>query len=190
MVTFYKETFMKKYFFCLFVLPVLFCLSCATAPDTPAPAAQSGAAQQPAATPPPSTAATPAATPASPSAPLVLASSTGLDMSGAANYTVVFGDFLSEITRTFYGNFTDVGPAGKRNGFYFPLLMLASEGQINDPDLIFPGMILKIPDLRRNLANPDSRRAIKNILAQTAILYGNKRLQDEAEGLRRLADSL
>ena len=111
-------------------------------------------------------------------------------MSDAAEYTIVFGDFLSEITRTFYGHLTDVGPAGRRNGFYYPLLMLASEDQVKDPDLIFPGTKLKIPDLKKNLANPNSRRAIKDILIQTAIMYGNKRLADEEEGLRRLADSL
>ena len=111
-------------------------------------------------------------------------------MSGAAEYTIIPGDFLSEITRTFYGNLTDVGPAGRRNGFYFPVLMLASEGQITDPDLIFAGEKLRIPDLIKNLANPDSRRTIKNILSQVAILYRNKYLPDEADGLQRLADSL
>jgi hypothetical protein len=111
-------------------------------------------------------------------------------MSGAAEHTVIPGDFLSEITRTFYGNLTDVGPAGRRNGFYFPVLMLASDGLISDPDLIFPDMNLKIPDLVKNLANPDSRRTIKTLLAQAAVLYRSKSLPDEAEGLQKLADSL
>jgi hypothetical protein len=111
-------------------------------------------------------------------------------MSGAADYTVLPGDFLSEITRTFYGNLTDIGQAGKRNGFYFPVLMLASDGLITDPDLIYPDMKLKIPDLVKNLANPDSRRTIKNLLAQVALLYRGKSLPDEAEGLQKLADWL
>ena len=111
-------------------------------------------------------------------------------MSDAVEYTVVFGDFLSEITRTFYGHLTDVGTAGRRNGFYYPLLMLASEGQIKDPDFILEGMKLRIPDLKKNLANADSRKAIRDILIQTAVSYGNKRLTDEEEGLRKLADSL
>jgi len=180
---------MKKYLICLFILAILFSLSCATTPTTPAQATQP--------TPPPVPAPTPAPAPAPapapllpPPQPLVLLSSVGLDMADAADYTVVFGDFLSEITRTFYGHLTDVGAAGTRNGFYYPLLMLASEGQIQDPDFILEGMRLKIPDLKKNLANPDSRRAIREVLVQTAILYGNKRLADEEAGLRRLADSL
>ena len=182
---------MKKYLLCLFILVILFAASCATAPTTPEPPpAQTTTPQPPpaATTPPP--APTPAAPPPPPPTTPALPSVVGLDMSGAVEYTVVYGDFLSEITRTFYGTLTDVGPAGRRNGFYFPVLMLASGGQITDPDLIFPGTRLSIPDLRRNLANPDSRRTIKNILTQTAILYGNKRLPDEEAGLRRLADSL
>ena len=111
-------------------------------------------------------------------------------MSGASDYTVLPGDFLSEITRRFYENLTNVGQAGTRNGFYYPLLMHASDGQITDPDLIFPDMKLKIPDLVKNLANPDSRRTIKTLLAQAAILYRSKSLPDEAEGLQKLADWL
>jgi LysM repeat protein len=111
-------------------------------------------------------------------------------MAGAVDYTVVLGDFLSEITRTFYGRLTDVGPAGTRNGFYYPLLMLASEGQIEDPDLIFPGTNLKIPDLEKNLANSTSRRAIKDALTRAVSVYRGKYLPDEADGLQRLADWL
>ena len=182
---------MKKYLICLFILVVLLGLSCTSAPVPPAQPARSEVTQPPAPTPP--TPATPPAAPppaAPPPAPLVPPSSTGLDMSGATEYTIIPGDFLSEITRRVYSNLTNVGPAGTRNGFYYPVLMLASEGEITDPDLIFPGTKLNIPNLERNLANPDSRRAIKNILTQVAIIYGNKYLPDEAEGLQRLADWL
>ena len=178
---------MKKYLLCLFIFVILFGFSCATAPDTPAPVTQ---AAPPAATPSPAAPAAPAYTPPPAPAPQPVLSANGLDMSGSADYTVIPGDFLSEITRTFYGNLTDVGPAGKRNGFYFPVLMLASDGLINDPDLIFPDMKLKIPDLVKNLDNPDSRRTIKTLLAQAAVLYRSKALPDEAEVLERLADSL
>ena len=182
---------MKKYLTCLFILAVILSLSCATTTPTTTSTTQSSPTQQPpATTPPPST--TPATTPPPPPPPpppqVTLVD--GLDMTDAVDYTVVFGDFLSEITRTFYGHLTDVGSAGTRNGFYYPMLMLASGGQIKDPDFILEGMKLKIPDLKKNLANADSRRAIREVIVQTAILYGNKRLADEEAGLRRLADSL
>jgi hypothetical protein len=164
---------MKKYLICLFILAILLGLSCTTPPAATTPAA---------ATPPPAV-----VTPPPPPPPPLIA---GLDMSGATEYTIIPGDFLSEITRRVYSHLTNVGPAGTRNGFYFPVLMLASEGQITDPDLIFPGTKLNIPNLERNLANPDSRRAIKNILAQVAVIYSNRHLPDEADGLNRLADWL
>jgi len=192
---------MKKYLFCLLILAVLLGISCSSAPATPEPPPPP-VTQEPTTTPastPPATTQPPVSTPppapppvtTTPTPPAnVMLSPFGLDMSDAVEYTVVYGDFLSEITRTFYGHLTDVGPAGTRNGFYYPMLLLASEDEIDDPDWIFPGMRLKIPDLKKNLANPNSRRAIKEILLETAILYGNKRLPEEEEGLRRLADSL
>ena len=181
---------MKKYLFCLAVLAVVLGLSCATAPVTPTTVTQP-TTPPPAPTPAPSnTVTTPAPPPPPPPQPLVMLSAAGLDMADAVEYTIVYGDYLSEITRTFYGHLTDVGPAGTRNGFYYPVLMLASEDQIKDPDFILEGMKIKIPDLKKNLENPATRTAIKTILAQVAALYGNKNLLDEKEGLQRLADSL
>ena len=114
-----------------------------------------------------------------------------LDMTCAQDYVVVRGDSLSQITRRFYGNLTDVGEAGGSNGFYFPVLMLASEdSHIVDPDLIEPGLALKIPDLPRNLANAGARRAIKDFLNDVAYIYNRKNMPAEEAGLRRLADSL
>ena len=177
---------MKKYLICFIVLTVLFAFSCATTPE-PAPVAQPTPAPTPA--PPPAPAPAPAPTPTPAPIPQVTLIN-GLDMTDAREYTVIPGDFLSEITRIAYGHLTTVGPAGTRNGFYYPLLKQAAEDLIDDPDLIFPGMRLRIPDLEKNLANPDSRTTIKNILAQVAILYRNKYLPDEADGLQRLADWL
>ena len=113
-----------------------------------------------------------------------------LDMTGAQEYTVQRGDTLSEITRRFYGNLTGVGNAGRRNGFFFPLLMEASNTTIVDPDLIEPGMRLLIPDLRRNLNNPEARSAIKNSLNEVAQIYVRKGRPADAQGLRTLANSL
>ena len=114
-----------------------------------------------------------------------------LDISEAQRYTVVIGDTLSQITRRFYGHLTDVGLAGSSNGFYYPILILASpESNIVDPDLIFPDTDLNIQDLRRNLANPVSREAIRDFLRQAADIYYRKGILEERDGLLRLANSL
>ena len=113
-----------------------------------------------------------------------------LDFSGSQEYTVVRGDTLADITRNFYGTLTGVGEAGTRNGFYFPLIMLASDNRIVDPDLIEPGMKLRIPDLRRNLNNPASRAALKDFLFDVAYIYNRKGETPTENGLIRLSNSL
>ncbi|MCL2833171.1 MAG: LysM peptidoglycan-binding domain-containing protein [Treponema sp.] len=113
-----------------------------------------------------------------------------LDMSGAQEYTVVKGDSLSQITRNFYGKLTGVGDAGPSNGFYFPVIMLASDTQIYDPDLIEPGMELTVIDLQKNLANPVSRQAIKDCLIDVAYVYNKKGAPATEAGLKKLADGL
>ena len=116
-----------------------------------------------------------------------------LDLSGAQSYTVKSGDTLSEITRTYYGNLTAVGKAGPRNGFYFPVIMLASSNAgIVDPDKIVPGMKLTIPDLKKNLADPGARKAIKNYLKDIAYVYNKKgkNYSETEKGLVDLANSL
>ena len=114
-----------------------------------------------------------------------------LDMTGAQEYIVQRGDTLSEITRTFYGNVENVGIAGLRNGFYFPLLMLASRhATIVDPDQIEPGMRLVVPDLAKNIANAGSRQAIKEFLTDVAYVYNRKNDPITESGLLALARSL
>jgi len=114
-----------------------------------------------------------------------------LDLTGAQAYVVVRGDTLSGISRRFYGNLTNVGIAGRRNGFYFPVIMMASSANITNPDRIYPGMRLTIPDLRRNLDNPGARQAIKNSLGEVAEIYARRRNANATVlGLRRLSDSL
>ena len=53
---------------------------------------------------------------------------------GYREHVVRRGDTLSAIARTHYGNASD-----------FPLIVRANPTQISDPDLIFPGQVLKIP---------------------------------------------
>ena len=113
-----------------------------------------------------------------------------LDMTGAQDYTVVRGDTLSQITRNFYGSLTGVGEAGPNNGFYFPVIMMASDSEIVDPDLIEPGMKMKIVDLQRNLDNPTARKAIKDCLLDVAYVYNRKGIPASENGLKALANSL
>jgi len=114
-----------------------------------------------------------------------------LDLSGAQQYTVVRGDTLSQITRKYYGDLTGVGDAGPTNGFHFPVIMMASpESGIVDPDLIEPGMKLTIPDLKKNLDNATSRKAIKDCLNDVAYVYNKKGAAATEAGLKKLAGSL
>ena len=114
-----------------------------------------------------------------------------LDMSGSQDYTVVWGDTLSKITRRYYGGLANVGEAGSHNGFYFPVIMLASpDSHIVDPDLIYPGLKLKIIDLEKNLANPEAHQAIKASLMEIAHIYQAKNKPAEEAGLVKLSNSL
>ena len=115
---------------------------------------------------------------------------TKLDFTGAKDYTVVRGDTLSQITRNNYGSLTGVGEAGPNNGFYFPVIMLASGSTIVDPDLIEPGMNMKIVDLKKNLDNPVSRKAIKDCLIDVAYVYNKKGVKASEDGLKKLSNSL
>jgi hypothetical protein len=115
---------------------------------------------------------------------------TKLILDGAQDYTVVSGDSLSAITRKHYGPLTDVGEAGPNNGFYFPIIMMAADNEIVDPDKIEPGLKLKIVDLKKNLANPAARQAIKDSLNDVAYVYNKKGNAVTEEGLIKLSGSL
>lgn len=104
-----------------------------------------------------------------------------LIMSGAKSYTVVAGDTLSAITRKSYPN---------DNAFFFPVIMLASNDVVLDPDMIEPGMKLSIPDLRANLNNADAKAKIKAYLLEIARVYRNKGDAVTEKGLRDLSASL
>jgi hypothetical protein len=102
-----------------------------------------------------------------------------LILDGAEKYTVVKGDVLSAISRTKYNN-----------GFYFPVIMLASSDIVLDPDKIEPGMVLTIPNLQRNLNDANARANIKKFLGEIAKLEDERKRADTAQGLRNLAGSL
>ncbi|GHV91175.1 hypothetical protein AGMMS50268_16780 [Spirochaetia bacterium] len=102
-------------------------------------------------------------------------------LEGAKNYTVRQGDTLAKITINNYG---------KVNGYYFPLIMLASRNVVADPDLIEPGMQLTIPDLQRNLNNPGAKAKIKEFLNEIANVYNQKQQILVRDDLRALANTL
>jgi hypothetical protein len=101
-----------------------------------------------------------------------------LILDGAADYVVVPGDTLTRISRSKYG---------AANGYYFPLIMLASNTVVQDPDLIEPGMHLAIPDLQRNLDDSGARQAMKDFFLEIAEVYANKSVNEERPVLRNLA---
>jgi hypothetical protein len=102
-------------------------------------------------------------------------------LEGAKIYTVVRYDTLSKIAINNYG---------RVNGYYFPLIMLASGDVVDDPDLIEPGTRLTIPDLQRNLSDPGARAKIKEFLNEIANVYDRKRIDRMRDDLRALANSL
>jgi hypothetical protein len=101
-------------------------------------------------------------------------------LDGASDYVVKSGDTLSAITLASYGS---------DNGFFFPLIMLASNDVVLDPDLIQPGMNLTIPNLQQNLNDPDARQRIKSFLLDIAVVYDRKTRPETSRELRELANS-
>jgi len=106
---------------------------------------------------------------------------TGLDFTGAGTYTVKPGDTLSEISRHAYND-----------GFYYPVIMLASRGVVINPDKIKPGMELTLPDLERNKVNAVSRKSMKNCLNGFANIEKNKAKPNQGliDGFRKRAEEL
>ena len=89
----------------------------------------------------------------------------GIILEGAKTHRVVWGDTLSKLARRYYGG---------QNGYYFPLILLASRGEVYDPDVIIPRTALTIPDLRRNLNDPGARQMLKDFLNEIADVYSSK----------------
>jgi hypothetical protein len=104
-----------------------------------------------------------------------------LILDGAETYLVVKGDTLSAITKKHYG---------VTNGYFFPLIMLASSEVVLDPDLIEPDMTLTIPNLQRNLDDPKAREKIRSFLTDIAGVYEQKGSPITQKRLLELAASL
>jgi len=102
-----------------------------------------------------------------------------LILDGAQKYTVRSGDRLVDISNRFY-----------QDGYYYPVILLASKDIVVDPDKIQPGMELTIPDLQKNLDNPRSKASIKGVITDCAGLEDDRGRADTARGLRSHAATL
>jgi len=102
-----------------------------------------------------------------------------LILEGAQSYTVKSGDTLAHIARSLYND-----------GYYYPVIMLASRDVVLDPDKIQPGMTLTIPDLQKNLDNSGAKSAIKGVTLDCADIENDRGRADTAKGLRDHANSL
>jgi hypothetical protein len=99
----------------------------------------------------------------------------------AQTYKVREGDTLPAITRRFYG-------AG--NGYYFPLIILASSDVILDPDFLEPGMELKIPNLAENLDDQDIQETLIYFLYDIANIYEKKETAEIRKNKKQQAANL
>lgn len=107
-----------------------------------------------------------------------------LNLDGAEKYTVQSGDTLSNITKKSYG---------EDNGYYFPLIMLASNNVVKDPELIRPGMELTIPNLEANIGDSSRAKKLSPYFKDIANVYKQKRTKSSAnirENLLRISDEL
>ncbi|MDR2759785.1 MAG: LysM peptidoglycan-binding domain-containing protein [Spirochaetaceae bacterium] len=171
----------------LLLFSILFVISCASGQETvqnPEPVRVSEPAKAP--EPPKAEPAAPNPAPvvkndAPPAAPPKDPRPSALIFDGAQRHRVVWGDTLSSLAKKYYG---------PRNGYYFPIIMLASAGVVSNPDVIIPGTILTIPDLNKNLADPQARSKIKSYLKDTAQLYERKRDTKTRNQLIQLSNSL
>ena len=98
-----------------------------------------------------------------------------VDLEGAQTYTVESGDTLTAITKKFYGN---------QNGYYFPLIMIASSDVVLDPDLISPGMELTVPDFDKNIKNAEQAKKLSPYFKDIANVYKIK-TTNGAEDIRK-----
>jgi nucleoid-associated protein YgaU len=168
---------MKKIFFCfLLILSIFVFFACATTQPapTPEPVTQPVTVTTPAAPVPVVTPQPIVTTPV----PTPVYSTNDLILSGAETYTVVRGDTLTKIARSKYGN-----------GFYYPLILMASSSIVKDQDKIIPGMRLTIPKLQVNLDDSRAKASLKRFILETASITERKRPRDAA-GLRNLANTL
>jgi nucleoid-associated protein YgaU len=94
-------------------------------------------------------------------------------LDGAVNYTVRSGDTLANIGKQMY-----------QDGAYYPLIMMVS-GIVVDPDLIYPGNNLVIPDLSLNMNDPSARQSINRYFNDIARIEEQRGRHGTAELIRK-----
>lgn len=90
-----------------------------------------------------------------------------LVLEGAKYYQVKKGDTLTSITKRFYAGHDE-------NGYYFPLIMLASHNVVSDPELITPGMRLTIPDFEKNINDKSKSQQFSAYFRDLTEVYKQK----------------
>lgn len=88
-----------------------------------------------------------------------------LDLTGSKKHKVLYRETLSSIAKKYYGN---------DKGYFFPLILDASKEYISNPEVIIPGTVLIIPDLNKNLIDPQRREYVKKLLFNTGKIYDSK----------------
>ena len=107
-----------------------------------------------------------------------------LVLDGATAYEVKEGDTLTSIAKKSYGD---------DNGYYFPIIMLASRNVIKDPELIEPGMKLTIPSFDANIKNKEVAKKLSPYFKDIAGVYEQKhsaKSEDIRPNLLTIADTL
>lgn len=107
-----------------------------------------------------------------------------LVLDGAEAYTVQAGDTLTGIAKKSYGD---------DNGYYFPIIMLASRDAVKDPELIEPGTKLTIPSFDKNVKNADVAKKLSPYFKDIAEVYKQKKSaksEDIRPNLLTIADKL
>ena len=103
----------------------------------------------------------------------------GLITAGARRHTVAAGETLVSIANQHYDD-----------GFFYPVILLASNDVVLDPDRIAPGMVLTVPNLQANLNVPSARANIRDFLFEIAIVEENRGRHSTAAGIRARANEL
>jgi hypothetical protein len=171
----------KLFLLSVIIISVMFVASCASTggSTTESPAPVSPAPVTPAVVSPAASVSTPPPQPpAQAPQPVNDHYVSGLILTGAKSYTVKRGDTLSGIAWRQYNN-----------GYYYPVIFLASKDVVLDPDIIEPGMQLTVPDLRINLNDARAKANIRNYLLEIAGVEDQRNRRGTANGIRKEANS-
>ena len=103
---------------------------------------------------------------------------TDIILDGAIKYVIKRGDTLAFIAWDLYND-----------GFYYPLIFMVSRDVVSDPDWIYPGDELTVPNLSTNLSDARALASIKRFLLEIASNIEDQRNRHRtAEGMRQRAN--